>query len=163
MIPAFSAFANELPGTGGIKANVSALIAEQFTETRFKIKTLKSGERVIQDPNVTYQRIYMIFYWCINIGACSLIATVFMEKYKGFWTVNLFGLLVFLVGFATLIFGRKYYVTRPPQGSIIPQTFKVFWIALVNGRTLEVARPSYQAGTPPFPSSPTSLPSKPDR
>ena len=119
-----------------------------MTETKMKIKTLKSGERVIQDPSVTYQRIYMIFYWCVNIGALSLIATVFMEKYKGFWTVNLLGLCAFLVGFATLLLGRKYYVTRPPQGSILPHAAQALWIAFRHGRSLESARPSYQAGTP---------------
>ena len=131
-------------GTGGIKSNVSPLIAEQMTETRLKIKTLKSGERVIQDPSVTYQRIYMIFYWCINLGALSLVATVFMEKYKGFWTVNLLGLIAFCLGTAVLVLGKKHYVTRPPQGSVIPHAFKAMWIGLVNGRTMEAARPSYQ-------------------
>jgi POT family proton-dependent oligopeptide transporter len=37
-------------GTGGIKANVSPLIADQYTRKRMAIKTLKSGERVIIDP-----------------------------------------------------------------------------------------------------------------
>lgn len=132
-------------GTGGIKSNVAPLIAEQMTETRMKIKTLKNGKRVIQDPNVTFQRIYMIFYFCINIGSLSLVGTVFMEKFTGFWTVNLLGLLVFCIGFIVLILGRKQYVTRPPQGSIMPQAFKAMWIGLVNGRTMEAARPSYQA------------------
>ena len=42
-------------GTGGIKSNVSPLIAEQIKETKPRIKTLKSGERVIVDPAVTIQ------------------------------------------------------------------------------------------------------------
>ena len=132
-------------GTGGIKSNVSPLIAEQMTETRMKIKITKKGERVIQDPNVTFQRIYMIFYFCINVGSLSLVATVFMEKYTGYWTVNLLGLLVFLIGFAVLLLGKKFYVTRPPQGSVIPNAFKAIWIGLVNGRDMNAAKPSYQA------------------
>lgn len=47
-------------GTGGIKSNVSPLIAEQYRGTRQKIKTLKSGERVILDPAITILRIYMV-------------------------------------------------------------------------------------------------------
>lgn len=47
-------------GTGGIKSNVSPLIAEQYRGTRQKIKTLKTGERVITDPAITIQRIYMV-------------------------------------------------------------------------------------------------------
>lgn len=132
-------------GTGGIKSNVSPLIAEQMTETKMKIKVTKSGERVIQDPNITFQRIYMIFYFCINIGSLSLVATVFMEKYTGYWTVNLLGLLTFLIGFAVLLFGRKYYVTRPPQGSVLPHAFKAMWIGLISGRRMDAAKPSYQA------------------
>ena len=68
-----------------------------------------------------------------------------MEKYTGYWTVNLLGLLVFLLGFATLLLGKKLYVTRPPQGSILPHAFKALWIAFANGRSLDSARPSYQA------------------
>lgn len=44
-------------GTGGIKSNVSPLIAEQYRETKQRIRVEKSGERVIVDPAVTFQRI----------------------------------------------------------------------------------------------------------
>ena len=47
-------------GTGGIKSNVSPLIAEQYRNTRQKIRIEKSGERVIVDPGATIQRIYMV-------------------------------------------------------------------------------------------------------
>lgn len=47
-------------GTGGIKANVAPLIAEQYRGTKQKIKILKSGERVIVDPAITIQRVYMV-------------------------------------------------------------------------------------------------------
>jgi proton-dependent oligopeptide transporter, POT family len=43
-------------GTGGIKSNVSPLIAEQYTQTKRRIKVLSNGERVIVDPAVTIQR-----------------------------------------------------------------------------------------------------------
>lgn len=54
-------------GTGGIKSNVSPMIAEQYRSTKPFIRTLKSGERVIVDPAVTIQRIYMIFY-LVRVG-----------------------------------------------------------------------------------------------
>jgi POT family proton-dependent oligopeptide transporter len=44
-------------GTGGIKSNVSPLIAEQYENTTPFVKTLKSGERVIVDPATTIGRI----------------------------------------------------------------------------------------------------------
>ena len=73
-------------GTGGIKSNIAPLIADQYQRRKMAIKTQKSGERTIIDPAITYQRIYMVFYWCINLGSLSLIATPFMEKAKGYET-----------------------------------------------------------------------------
>lgn len=85
-------------GTGGIKSNVSPLIADQYTRKRMAIKVLETGERVIVDPAVTIQRIYLIFYWCINIGSLSLLATPYMERDVGFWSAYLMCLCVFMVG-----------------------------------------------------------------
>lgn len=50
-------------GTGGIKANVAPLIAEQYTRRHMAIGVTKKGERVVIDPYVTIQRIFLIFYW----------------------------------------------------------------------------------------------------
>jgi POT family len=131
-------------GTGGIKSNVSPLIAEQYRGTKQTIKTLKSGERVIVDPAVTIQRIYMIFYLCINIGSLSAIATTELELHIDFWAAYLLPTLMFLVGFIVVIAGRKYYVVRPPKGSIVIHAFKALWIGLVNKGNMDAAKPSYQ-------------------
>jgi dipeptide/tripeptide permease len=79
------------------------------------VSTTKEGERVILDPAITIQRIYMIFYMGINIGCLSLMATPFMEKYKGFWTAYLLCLSMFIAGTTILVLGRKLYVVTPPQ------------------------------------------------
>lgn len=50
-------------GTGGIKANVAPLIAEQYTRRTMEIAVTDKGERVVIDPYVTIQRIYMLFYF----------------------------------------------------------------------------------------------------
>ncbi len=47
-------------GTGGIKSNVSPLIAEQYRNTKQRVRVEKNGERVIVDPGATIQRIYMV-------------------------------------------------------------------------------------------------------
>lgn len=47
-------------GTGGIKSNVSPLIAEQVRSTRAFVETRKDGKQVIVDPEITVQRIYMV-------------------------------------------------------------------------------------------------------
>ncbi|KAF4808444.1 Peptide transporter PTR2 [Colletotrichum siamense] len=131
-------------GTGGIKSNIAPLIADQYQRRVMAVKTEKTGERVIIDPAVTYQRIYMIFYWCINLGSLSLMATPFMEKYKGFWTAYLMCFCVFNVGIATLVLRRKTYVNRPPQGSVITDAFKALGL-MIASRNMDAAKPSWRA------------------
>ena len=46
-------------GAGGFKSNVLTLIAEQ-RDSRTYIRTEANGERVIVDPGLTVQRIYMV-------------------------------------------------------------------------------------------------------
>src|ERR1700760_754047 len=82
-------------GTGGIKSNVSPLIAEQYQETKQRVKVLPSGERVIVDPALTIQRIYMMFYMCINLDSLSAVATTTMELHIGFWSAYLLPFLMF--------------------------------------------------------------------
>ena len=47
-------------GTGGFKANVSPLVAEQQRHVRPFVRQTKSGERVVVDPTLTTSRIYMV-------------------------------------------------------------------------------------------------------
>lgn len=49
-------------GTGGFKANISPLVAEQYKRTKLFIREEPSGERVIVDPTMTTSRIYMVRY-----------------------------------------------------------------------------------------------------
>lgn len=108
------------------------------------IKTQKSGERTIIDPAITYQRIYMVFYWCINLGSLSLIATPFMEKEKGFWTAFLLCFCAFNIGILVLILRRKSYVVRPPQGQIITDAFKAIGI-MIKSRNTNAPKPTWRA------------------
>jgi len=130
-------------GTGGIKSNVSPLIAEQYTETKQRVKVLPSGEKVIVDPALTIQRIYMIFYLCINTGSLSAIATTEMELHIGFWSAYLLPLIMFVIGFSVLVAGKKKYVVRPPKGSVIMHSFKALWIGLRSKDGMEAAKASY--------------------
>jgi len=133
-------------GTGGIKSNVAPLIADQYKRRQMKVTTdKKTGERVLIDPSITVTRIYMVFYFCINLGSLSLIATPYMERDVGFWTAYLLCLCMFLVGTLTLVLGRKLYVVRPPQGSVVTDAFRAMWM-MIKGRNMDAAKPSYQAG-----------------
>jgi POT family proton-dependent oligopeptide transporter len=133
-------------GTGGIKSNVAPLIADQYKRRQMVIgRDDKTGERVIIDPAITIQRIYMIFYWCINAGSLSLLATPYMERDIDFWPAYLLCLCVFFIGLLVLVLGRKVYVVRPPQGSVITDAFRVIFMMIKN-RNMDAPKPSFQAG-----------------
>ncbi|KAF2801839.1 PTR2-domain-containing protein [Mytilinidion resinicola] len=132
-------------GTGGIKSNVAPLIADQYKRRQMVIGTdPKNGERVIIDPAITIQRIYMIFYLCINIGSLSLLGTPYMERNIGFWSAYLLGLCMFVLGTVILILGKKVYIVRPPQGSVVTDAFKCIWI-MIKARDMNAPKPTYQA------------------
>lgn len=128
--------------TGMIKANISVLIADQIPKTRPKIKILKCGERVIEDPNITIQNVFMFFYLMINIGTLSVLATTQLELHVGFWAAYLLPFCFFWVGVIVLVLGRNKYVKVPVGEKVISKCFKICWIALRHGFNLETARPS---------------------
>ncbi|KAG0270284.1 peptide transporter ptr2 [Actinomortierella ambigua] len=136
-------------GTGGIKANVSPMVAEQYTETKARVKTLPSGERVIVDPDVTVQSIFLAFYFCINVGSLSAIITTNIEKYIGFWLAYLIPLVVFLLAVACLLYGKDKFVKTPPRGSVLIECFRIIKIATKNGWSLDAAKPSSIYGRNP--------------
>lgn len=129
-------------GTGGIKSNVSPLIAEQVRSTKPFVKTLKSGEQVIVDPEMTMQRCFALFYMCINVGSISAIATTMLESHVGFWSAYLLPLLMFSVGFTVLVKEKNNYVIKPPQGGVIGSCFRALYIAVKNRFDLDKAKPS---------------------
>ena len=131
-------------GTGGIKSNIAPLIADQYQRHKMAIKIQRSGERTIIDPAITFQRIYMMFYACINIGCLSLLATPFMEQYKGFWTAFLMCFCMFCVAIAVLIYCKGKYINRPPQGAVITDSFKAIGL-MIASRNTNAAKPSWRA------------------
>ena len=57
-------------GSGSIKANVSPMIAEQYTG-KLRKKVLPSGEVILISPALTYQRIYMCQYLDPSLFLCG--------------------------------------------------------------------------------------------
>jgi POT family proton-dependent oligopeptide transporter len=117
-------------GTGGFKSNISPLLAEQIPQTRPRIQTLKGGERVIVDPQVTYSRIFLYFYMMINAGSLSGgIGMVYAEKYIGFWLAYALPTFMFFIAPIVLIFCKKYYVLTPPTESVLSKSVKALRLA----------------------------------
>lgn len=110
-------------------ANVSPLVADQYRKTDMFLRTTRSGERVIVDPNVTISRIYNLFYWCINVGSLFAIITTQLERRVGFWAAFALPTLIFVGTPMVLVSGSKLYYKVPPRGSILLEVFGVTRLA----------------------------------
>lgn len=128
--------------TGGIKANVSPLVAEQYRSQSAYVKTLKNGTRVIVTPQATYQKIFNYFYWGINIGSLSAIATTELEKNVGFWPAYLLPTLMFIPCIVVVVMGRKQYVLNPPRGSVFVEAGRLFYLSWKVPGGFEACKPS---------------------
>ncbi|KAE8441308.1 hypothetical protein EG329_005538 [Mollisiaceae sp. DMI_Dod_QoI] len=118
-------------GVGGFKSNISPLIAEQCTETVMKIKVTPKGERVIMDPAVTTSRVYLYFYFMINIGSLTgSIGMVYAEKYVGFWLSFLLPTLMLCLCPMAIFACRKKYKVYPPNGSTLTKAIKLWKLAI---------------------------------
>jgi len=121
-------------GTGGFKANISPLVAEQQRLLRPFVSQTKSGERVIVDPTLTTSRIYMYFYFFINVGAMvGQITMTFAEKYDGYYLAFTLPTAVFLLCPIVLFIGRNRYRRSPPQGSVLAKSIRL-WRYAARGR-----------------------------
>ena len=139
-------------GAGIFKPNVAPLLVDQYQYQMPYVETLKSGERVIIDPEITIQRVFLWFYAFINCGAFFAIATTYAEKYIGFWVAYLLpGIVYFLLPILLILINKKLF-KKKPVGSEIPNFFKVIWIALKQNNFkpwgkdyFEKAKPAYLA------------------
>ncbi|KAB8265141.1 POT family-domain-containing protein [Aspergillus pseudonomiae] len=132
-------------GGGGIKANVSSLIAEQYTGPKEAKRVLDSGEEVIVDRALTIERIFSTFYLFTNIGSLGPLLTTTIEQKHGFSAAFSLPVLVFLIGFTVILSSKDQYVSRPPESSIVFNACRAFWIAIKHKGNLDYARPSYLA------------------
>jgi len=127
-------------GAAMFKPNVSPLLLDQVTTTVPKVITLKSGERVIEDPESTTERVMLWFYLTINIGGFMGIATAYSEKYVGWWLAFLIPLILYLPLPLLLWFLHKRIVLHPPGGSDLPNVFRVLGICFRRGGIKKIGR-----------------------
>ncbi|KAI0070740.1 PTR2-domain-containing protein [Panus rudis PR-1116 ss-1] len=117
-------------GTGGFKANISPLVAEQYKRHKLFVSTTDTGERVVVDPQLTTTRIYMYFYLFINVGSLiGQISMTYSEKYVGFYLAYALPTAVFLLCPLVLFLGRNKYARSPPSGSVLANAFRVWRLA----------------------------------
>lgn len=146
-------------GTGSFKSNISPLIAEQIPASNLSLKRQKNGDLVIVDPALTVARVMMWFYLLINLGSLSgQIGMVYAEQDVGFWLSYTIPTVVLCCSPLVMWWGRHRYKRTPPQGSVLPNAFRLLRLASSNawswnlGKTYRnikssefwtVAKPSY--------------------
>ncbi|KAJ2980032.1 hypothetical protein NUW58_g7051 [Xylaria curta] len=112
-------------GAGIFKPNVAPTLIDQYKYQREYTKVLKSGEKVLVDPETTISHILLIFYAFVNVGAFFSIAVVYIEKYRGFWLAYLApGIVYFLL---PILLGVMYKRTirKKPVGSDLTRFVKI--------------------------------------
>ncbi|WQF79172.1 Putative proton-dependent oligopeptide transporter family, PTR2 family proton/oligopeptide symporter [Colletotrichum destructivum] len=131
-------------GVGWFKANISPLIAEQYelTQPRATVQTIPgTGERVIVDPVMTISRVYMRYYFLINVGALvGQVSMVYAEKYVGFWLSYLLPTIMFFFCPVVMLACRKRYAKRPPTGSVLGKSIALIGYGLKQGGGLAEMR-----------------------
>ncbi|KAK6083005.1 MFS peptide transporter [Seiridium cupressi] len=117
-------------GAAMFKPCVSPLLLDQMTTTVPRVVTNKKGERVIQDPESSTERVMLWFYLMINIGGFMNVATAYIEKYVGWWLAFLVPLFLYLPLPLLLIFLKKRLILHPPAGSEMGKIVKVLGVCL---------------------------------
>ncbi|KAJ1723741.1 peptide transporter ptr2, partial [Coemansia biformis] len=122
-------------GTGGIKSNVSPMVADQYRRTRPFVRKLKNGKEVLVDRGATIQSVFNWFYWAINVGSLSSIATTELEHNVDFWPAYLLPTLMFVICIAVFWLGRNKYIRNPPTGSIIVEAARCLTVGVKQARS----------------------------
>jgi len=131
-------------GGGGFRAIMVPFIADQYTEEEVTVKTLKTGEEVITDRQLTLQYIYNLYFWVGNLGSLSWFATVYLELHTGFTSAYALCLGFILVAALMLVFGQRWYIKPPQEGNVLPAASKIIMCACRNGFKMDHAQPEYQ-------------------
>ncbi|KAK2600065.1 hypothetical protein QQS21_005229 [Conoideocrella luteorostrata] len=117
-------------GTGGFKSNISPLIAEQYKDSKAYVRVNKRGQKEIVDPAVTTARIYIYFYFLINLGSITgSLAMVYSEHFVGFWLSFTLPTICYLLCPIVLLYFKKTYKLSPPTGSVMGKAARLFRLA----------------------------------
>ncbi|KAI1184381.1 POT family protein [Nemania serpens] len=112
-------------GAGIFKPNVAPTLIDQYQYQREYTKVLKSGEKVLVDPETTISHILLIFYAFVNVGAFFSIAVVYIEKYRGFWLAFLApGIIYFLLPVLLAVMYKRT-IRKKPIGSDLSRFTKI--------------------------------------
>lgn len=127
-------------GAAMFKSNVSPLLLDQLTSHVPIVRTLKSGERVIEDPEHSTERVMLWFYLLINVGGFMQVATSYSEKYVGWWLSWLLPLILYTPLPLLMWYLKKRLILKPPGGSDVPNVFVALGFCMRNGGIFRIGR-----------------------
>jgi dipeptide/tripeptide permease len=109
------------------------MLLDQDTQQGLIVKELKTGERVILDPEVTAQRLVLAYYGLVNVGAFFGLATTYAEKDVGYWLAYALPGFVYLLLPVILAVVYKKIIKKPSGGNQLVQFFRVIGTAFRRG------------------------------
>jgi len=134
------------------KPCISPILLDQMKQSEPTTKVLKSGEKVIVDPEATTERVMLWFYLLINVGGFMNVPTAYTEKYVGWWLSFLLPLILYLPLPILLWWVKPKLVLYPAGGSDLGNVFRILGICFKrggfkkmfkkNGGFFEAAKPS---------------------
>jgi hypothetical protein len=120
------------------KPCISPTLLDQMKDTTLTTKTLKSGEKVIVDPEATTERVMLWFYLLINIGGFMNVPTSYTEKYVGWWLSFLLPLILYLPLPFLLWWLKPRLVLNPPGGSDLGNVCRILGICFKRGAFMKI-------------------------
>lgn len=120
-------------GAAMFKPNISVTLLDQMPNQVQEVETLKTGERVIIDPEATTERVMLWFYLLVNVGGFLNVATSYTEKYVGWWLSFVLPLIFYLPLLPLLWYLKDKLVLHPPGGSDLGNIFRILGICFKNG------------------------------
>lgn len=115
------------------KPNVSPTLLDQMKNRKIYTKTLKTGEKVIVDPEHTTERVMLWFYLLINVGGFMNVPTSYTAKYVGWWLSFVLPLILYLPLPLLLYFLKPRLVLYPPGGSDLGNIMRILGICFKRG------------------------------
>ncbi|KAG5931157.1 hypothetical protein E4U53_001933 [Claviceps sorghi] len=125
------------------KPLISPLLLDQMSSHELTVKTLPSGERVIEDPEHTTERVMLWFYLLVNVGGFMSSATSYSAKYVGWWLAFLLPLLLYLPLPFVLVWLKPRLVLHEPGGSDLPNVLRVVGHCLAGRGILRIGQPGW--------------------
>lgn len=113
-----------------IKPNLLPLLMDQYPYKTDVVRVLESGERVIVDRQKSLQRLTMIFYGAINVGAFFQLAASYAERRVGFWLFFFFPTVMYLLLPLFMLFLNKRLVLDDRRGSVLTNSCRITKVTL---------------------------------